>query len=381
MLEAAVSGDLQSVAQVAAAHSRGIVAIVVPGSGTTVAPAGVPSPAALDALRRLAAERVRGRPAPLPFDLLGEAPIVRAGECAGIVALLDAGEPTHEKAGELIEHAATASMVALAFDDVHQQAELGLKGRLIEALLAGEELEPGELVRRGARLGCNLTAGAAVLALEPIAGAPRWTIASVIADAHPGALVEELAVDERGTPRIYALLPSPAPEPAAANRLLSRLRRHGVAALSSAYADPAQLACAVREAELSLAVVLDRGPLGEDRLAGGTYRLLLRLMASQPDGVDAFYRSSLAPLVRHDEIYHTHLVATLDAYLKSNCNLQQTSRAMFAHRHTVAHRLERIHELTGLDPTDYDDREHLGLALKVRRLARPPSGRVAPSGE
>jgi DNA-binding PucR family transcriptional regulator len=41
---------------------------------------------------------------------------------------------------------------------------------------------------------------------------------------------------------------------------------------------------------------------------------------------------------------------------------------IFAHRHTVAHRLERIHELTGFDATSYEDRERLGLGLKIHRL-------------
>jgi hypothetical protein len=48
-----------------------------------------------------------------------------------------------------------------------------------------------------------------------------------------------------------------------------------------------------------------------------------------------------------------------------------TASAIFAHRHTIASRLERIRELTGLDPTIFDDRERLGLGLKVHRLLAP----------
>jgi DNA-binding PucR family transcriptional regulator len=55
-------------------------------------------------------------------------------------------------------------------------------------------------------------------------------------------------------------------------------------------------------------------------------------------------------MVRYDDQYRTELVRTLQAYLDANCNMNATAGAIFAHRHTIAHRLDRIRELTGLDP-------------------------------
>jgi hypothetical protein len=40
------------------------------------------------------------------------------------------------------------------------------------------------------------------------------------------------------------------------------------------------------------------------------------------------------------------------------------------HRHTVAYRLERVRELTSLDPMRSEDRERLGLGLKAYRIMR-----------
>ena len=40
-------------------------------------------------------------------------------------------------------------------------------------------------------------------------------------------------------------------------------------------------------------------------------------------------------------------------------------------RHTVAYRLERVKELTGLDPMQSEDRERLGLGLKAYRIIAP----------
>jgi DNA-binding PucR family transcriptional regulator len=72
--------------------------------------------------------------------------------------------------------------------------------------------------------------------------------------------------------------------------------------------------------------------------------------------------------VRHDDQYRTDLVRTLEAYLETSCNMNMAAELVFAHRHTVAHRLERIQELTGLDAAVQEDREQLGLGLKIHRL-------------
>ena len=69
----------------------------------------------------------------------------------------------------------------------------------------------------------------------------------------------------------------------------------------------------------------------------------------------------MAPIVRYDDQYRTDLVGTLEAWLEHNGNMNATAAAIFAHRHTVAYRLERVRELTGLDPDGSEDRERLGL--------------------
>jgi len=80
------------------------------------------------------------------------------------------------------------------------------------------------------------------------------------------------------------------------------------------------------------------------------------------------YESTVAPLVGYDERCQTDLVTTLQSYLANNCKMNATAGAVFAHRHTIAYRLERIRELTGLDPSDCEDRERLGLGLKAYQV-------------
>ena len=120
------------------------------------------------------------------------------------------------------------------------------------------------------------------------------------------------------------------------------------------------------------------GPPG-DEIGGGTYRLLFRVLASHPEEVKSFYEDTLAPLVRYDDQYSTDLVGTLEAYLGQNCNMNATAQAIHAHRHTVSYRLERVKELSGLDPFTSEDRERLGLGLKAYRIIEPRLPRLEPT--
>ena len=85
----------------------------------------------------------------------------------------------------------------------------------------------------------------------------------------------------------------------------------------------------------------------------------------------SFYRDTVEPLVRYDDQYRSDLLGTLESYLEQNCNMNATAAAIYAHRHTVAYRLDRVRELTGLDPMQSEDRERLGLGIKAYRILAP----------
>jgi sugar diacid utilization regulator len=191
-------------------------------------------------------------------------------------------------------------------------------------------------------------------------------VATICSDV-PGALAEVFES------RVYALLPASGADDApertltAARSLADRLRRWGSVGLSTFHSDPGGFRAAVHEAEL----VLETGLGSAQDIGTGTYRLLFRVLASHPEEVRSFYEDTVAPIVRYDDQYRTDLVGTLDAYLEHNCNMNATAAAIYAHRHTVAYRLDRVRELTGLDPTLSEDRERLGLGLKAYRIIAP----------
>ncbi len=417
MVEAVLAGDgLERVAALAALAAGGAVAIVVPGVTTAVAPRLAQRDC--DALERWVAARIRGRPAAVPATVLAEVPIRLRAKLVGIVALLAGERASCREAAEFLHLAATATMTELAIADARHKVEHELRGSLLEQLRASKSLDSRELVRRAARFGCDLTRGAVILCAELTRERPQLVLAT-IAEEFPGALAEQLdGVQADDPPRIYAALPavadrslaggSPADRSlagggladrslaggglaggglagegvaggsgpstlAAAKRLATRLEQHGVVGLSSFHADPAELGYAAAEAELVLDVLLrhTHAAIAEE-VGTGTYKLLFRVLASHPEELRGFHEATIAPLVRYDDRYHTELVPTLQAYLESNCSMNATASAIFAHRHTVAYRLDRIRDLTGLDPMRFEDRERLGLGLKVHRLISPP---------
>ena len=312
-----------------------------------------------------------GPPEP-PGGVELEVPIVSGGEAIGRVVMTAGDEPPSPEADELLHLAALATVTMLALEEAREHAAARLGAGLLEELRNGE-VDPREIVRRASRLGCDLARGAVVLACEVGTNRPRQAMA-LISSEYPGAIAELVEG------RVYAVLPArgadEAPEltVSAACAVAARLRNYGKAGISSFYADPADLRPAVQEAELVLDVVSRDERLGEQLNGGagsGVYRLLFRALASHPEEVRSFYEDTVAAVVRYDDQYHTDLLGTLEAYLANDCNMNATAREIYAHRHTVAYRLQRVRELSKLDPMISEDRERLSLGLKAYRIVAP----------
>lgn len=351
MVGAVLAGDgLERVAEIAAAHAGAPVAVIVPQLGT---PAGVRREHA-----RYVAATVAGRPAARPPDVTAEVPIVSGTQRLGAVLLLGPGAPD---AGEYLHMAAIAALTEVAVAEARDETEQSLRGQFLEDLLTRDDLDAAEIVRRGARLGCDLGEGATALCADPGDRSPGRLIALIASEA-PGSLAQPV----RG--RVYALLPG---DPAVARRVATRLGRQAPVGVSTHYADPGELRRALEEAELVLEVTGAGGTPPVEQIGESTYRLLFRVLVSHPEEVRSFWEDTVAPLARYDEQYSTDLLGTLAAYLEHNCNMNATAQAIHAHRHTVAYRLDRIRELTGLDPFTTEDRERLGLGLKAHRIIAP----------
>ena len=367
MVEAVLGGEgLGRVAELAAAAAGAPVAVVVPRLDEAVA---APTPVKrIDALRRYVVDKLRDRPVRVPDGIVAEVPIASGDEVIGAVLLLDAAADA--AAPEFLHLAAVASLTEVAIAEARDEVEQNLRGSLLEELRTRPDaVDAREIVCRAGRLGCDLSQGGVALCAKLTSDRPRHVVA-LITGEYGGALAQHMEG------RVYALLPSvqegsPLETQDAARRLAGRLERYGAVGLSSFYSEPADLPRGLQEAELVVDVLEQSdGAITED-IGTGTYRLLFRVLASHPEEVRSFFEDTVAPLVRYDDQYGTDLVGTLDAYLENNCNMNATAAMIYAHRHTVAYRLDRVRELTGLDPVRSEDRERLGLGLKAYRSIAP----------
>ena len=282
----------------------------------------------------------------------------------------------------MLRVAALASLTVLAVTDARDEVAGELRGSLLEDLRA-RRIDGTEVTRRAARMGCDLSRGAVALVAEVPSARPRHA-AALITGEYPGALggadgARRLTRARRSPASTRSCRPARArtcrgETMASARRISARLRSLGPSAFSSFCETPSELDRAIAEAELMLDVIGRDERMASQLGSGvgdGVYRLLFRAMASDPEEVRRFYAETVEPLVQHDREYRTDLLGTLEAYLGNDCNMNATARAVYAHRHTVAHRLARIRELTGLDPAAGEDRERLGLGIKAYRIIEP----------
>jgi hypothetical protein len=351
MVGAVLSGDgLERVAEIAATHAGAPVAVIVPRLG-------VPLKGWERYERYVAADLAGGRPA-RPSEVTAEVAISSGGRQLGAVLLLGRGRAD---AGDYLHMAAIAALTEVAVAEARDETEQSLRGSLLEEVLSRPELEAAEVERRAGRLGFDLDAGYVAVCADAGGRGPGRVTAALMAEV-PGVLVQ--AAGER----VFALLPG---EPEHARRVAARLGRHVQIGVSSLRSGPAEVRRALEEAELVLGVTsAGGGPPGEE-IGQSTYRLLFRVLASHPQEVRSFYEDTVAPLVAYDEQYSTDLLGTLSAYLDNDCNMAATASAIHAHRHTVGYRLERVRDLTGLDPLKSEDRERLSLGLKAYRIIAP----------
>ncbi len=71
----------------------------------------------------------------------------------------------------------------------------------------------------------------------------------------------------------------------------------------------------------------------------------------------------LQQLLSHDRTSGTGYVETLRVYLANSCNVTQTAKRLFVHRHTLLKRLEKIREIGGVNLDDYYARTYMSVSL------------------
>lgn len=110
------------------------------------------------------------------------------------------------------------------------------------------------------------------------------------------------------------------------------------------------------------------GPVNRVAVESSDLHPATRLLQIDANLAQTIYSETVEPLVRYDSQYGTVLVSTLSTFLELDASVGATAAKLYAHRHTIRYRLDRIHELSGLDVGSVHDRERLTLGLRALRL-------------
>ena len=130
---------------------------------------------------------------------------------------------------------------------------------------------------------------------------------------------------------------------------------------------PRALAIAYREAQIALDVSRQMGKTASvvyDR--AGVVGMLLSLRHDV--GMRRFLELNLGELLNEEPKQRDLFLQTLRVYFDVNCSHEAASQKLGVHRKTIAHRLGRISDLTGLDLSTHDDRLVADLSLYVFQM-------------
>lgn len=93
------------------------------------------------------------------------------------------------------------------------------------------------------------------------------------------------------------------------------------------------------------------------------------------DDAAALVSRVLGPLLEHERVHDTPLLATLDAFLKHQRSWQKTADALQVHRQSVLYRIRKVEEITGRSTSQTADLAELWLALRAWDLLSPDADR------
>jgi sugar diacid utilization regulator len=285
----------------------------------------------------------------------------------------------------------------LGKERVRLETELGARGDFVDDLVNGHYGSVDLLLQRARYLGADLSAGALVLVVDiddfanylerrKLKESAIQELKKRLADAvrlQARQLFDNFLLGPRSDNVILFIGSSnevPSAEiPGETRRLANQIQRYvkgllpdltisiGIGRYIEA---PSEIPDAYSEAEVALEIGHRiHGPSSISTFEGaGTYKLLFRVLQEDPEELESFYNETLTRVVAYDSRYGTELVNTLTTYLRNDASTVKTATELFAHRHTIRYRLDRVNELTGLDVDKSEDRESLTLGIKVMQL-------------
>jgi sugar diacid utilization regulator len=262
------------------------------------------------------------------------------------------------------ERAAQAVALLLLHERTTAEAELRLRGELLDDLLSHVDRDPEATARRTRVLGVDLDRPHVVL-VTSVEGRERRALlaaAARLAEARDG-----LAGERRGT--VTLVLPAPDEDVAAlVERVLSAPLGVPVTCGVATAGHAEQLPAAYDEADRCRRAALALGRRGAVVGAAdlGVFALLFNQLGR--DELERFVDTTIGPVLAYDEARGSDLVGTLEAYFDAGGNLARAATELHVHVNTLYQRCERISSLLSPGWRDPGEALQIQLALQTRRL-------------
>jgi PucR family transcriptional regulator, purine catabolism regulatory protein len=322
-------------------------------------------------------------------------PLAIGSDLVGFLSLVSESTEWDRLDYLMLARAASSCALEMSKERAVVEAESRLRGDFLVDLLESSTVNEEALLERARRLGHDLSLPhtIALWRLDPAkTGSSLASLASPssgsesrLSAAVRAAILRGQDLSAREAPLVHArgaTIACICPASAASGdrspqALVERVRRFlgdefPGASFSAGFGRPKgqvrDLRTAYQEAEQALSVAqrLFGGDCTSCFADLGFYRLLLPLHGS--GDLQGFYSEILGTLEAYDQQNHTDLILTLDAYFRCNGNQQVAAQELCLHRNTLAYRLRRIQELSGLSLDNLEDRFQLQLALKIKRV-------------
>jgi sugar diacid utilization regulator len=282
------------------------------------------------------------------------------------------------------EHAATICGVILGRERVVAAAAQQVRDDLLEGLLIGGGRDNGEVARWARHLGYDAAREHRILAVTfETAGPARPPGAATALRNRVAAAIDHFftnrapgAITSIRDDEVVVVVPEPADQHpgAEAGQLAAGCRARMrdtfpeavvTIGIGGSCRDPADIARSYGQARRTIDAVQRLGRQGqvvafEDL---GVHRLLLQV----PDLAElrSFAAEILGKLGAQEHQRGAELLTTLACYFRENSSPQRTARSLHVHPNTVAYRIRRIQEITGIQLDNYRDRLMAQVALEI----------------
>ncbi len=274
-----------------------------------------------------------------------------------------------------VEHAAVVTALELLRARTAAEVEQRLRGSLLADLLTADVADAqatGSLLERARRLGWDLSGSQTLITI-------RWPEAEraerilAITDRFAADFTPRpLAALYRGDLVLVCSWESHSKAVNLAGKLVGTLSASGAAevgvAAVSATGTVTDLPDAYRTLCGAMNLASDNRSTTVIDMADVTIDHLL-LQLDDPQRLQAFARAVLGPVLDYDRSRQTELIHTARVHLEHSLDRRATANALHLHPNTVAQRIRRLEELTGLQLSRPRDLLRLTSALTVAQVA------------